>query len=184
MTVSPDPAKAILHGARLRLRPLRSEDAVALYSLFSEPAVTRYWSFAAWTCPAQAQAFIELRQSLDPQRVRSFAIALAASDELIGTLTLFLLGGQRAEIGYALAPASQGQGLAAEALRLAIAHAFGALRVQCIEADVDPRNRPSVRLLEGLGFRCVREVAERWRVGDEIGSSAIYELRAAAPPTG
>ena len=30
----------------------------------------------------------------------------------------------------------------------------------------------------------VREVAERWRVGDEIGSSAIYELRAAAPPTG
>lgn len=179
MTASPDAAMAILHGARLRLRPLRSDDASAVYTLFSDPAVTRYWSFAAWTRPAQAQAFIELRQSLDPNSVRTFAIALATSDELIGTLTLFLLAGQRAEIGYALAPAWQGQGLATEALRLAIAHAFDALGVQSIVADVDPRNRPSVRLIEGLGFHCVREEVERWRVGDEIGSSAIYELRAA-----
>lgn len=171
---------AILHGARLRLRPLRTDDAASLHALFSDPAVTRYWSFAAWTRPAQAQAFIELRQSLDPHSVQTFAIARRDSDELIGTLSLFLLAGNRAEIGYALKPAWQGRGLAAEALRLAAAYAFDVLAVQCIEADVDPRNRPSVRLLEGLGFRCVREVAERWRVGDEIGSSAIYELRAGA----
>lgn len=181
MTPFPEFASATLHGARLRLRPLRSDDADALYALFSDPAVTRFWSFAAWNRPAQALAFIELRQSLDPHSVQTFAIAWAASDALIGTLTLFLLADHRAEIGYALAPAWQGQGLAAEALRLAITHAFGTLGVRCIEADVDPRNRPSVRLLEGLGFRCVREEFERWRVGDEIGSSAIYQLRADAP---
>lgn len=175
----PEVATAILQGARLRLRPLRTDDAQALYTLFSDAAVTRYWSFAAWTRPAQALAFIELRRSLDPQRVQTFAIALGAGDDLIGTLTLFLLAGDRAEIGYALAPAWQGRGLAAEALRLAVAYAFDVLAVQCIEADVDPRNRPSVRLLEGLGFRCVREVPERWRVGGEIGSSAIYALRPA-----
>jgi ribosomal-protein-alanine N-acetyltransferase len=181
MITVPEYATVILHGARLRLRPLRMEDAQALYTLFSDPAVTRYWSFAAWTRPAQALAFIELRQSLDPQRVQTFAIALGAGDDLIGTLTLFLLAGNRAEIGYALAPAWQGRGMAAEALRLAVTHAFEALAVQCIEADVDPRNQPSVRLLEGLGFRCVRQVSERWRVGDEIGSSAIFQLRADAP---
>ena len=170
---------AILHSARLGLRPLRADDAPALYTLFSDPDVTRYWSFAAWTRPAQACAFIELRQSLDPQRVQTFAIALGPSDRLIGTLTLFLLDNGRAEIGYALAPAWQGQGLAAEALRIAVAHAFDTLGVQCIEADVDLRNQRSARLLEGLGFRCVREVPERWRVGDEAGPSAIYVLRPA-----
>lgn len=181
MTTVPEYATAVLNGARLRLRPLRTDDAHALYTLFSDPAVTRYWSFAAWNRPAQALAFIELRQSLDPQRVQTFAIASGPGDDLIGTLTLFLLAGNRAEIGYALAPAWQGRGMAAEALRLAVAHAFEALAVQCIEADVDPRNQPSVRLLEGLGFRCVRQVSERWRVGDEIGSSAIFQLRADAP---
>ncbi|GAB7522893.1 hypothetical protein PBS_18770 [Paraburkholderia sp. 2C] len=57
-----------------------------------------------------------------------------------------------------------------------IEHAFGTRRLRRIEADIDPRNGDSARLLERLGF--VREglVRERWVVGDEVSDSALYGL--------
>ena len=100
------------------------------------------------------------------------------SDRLIGTTTLFSLNGpqRRAEIGYSLGRASQGQGLAAEALRGAIGHAFSELGLERIEADVDPRNESSWRLLERLGFRREGLLRNRWRVDGEVNDSYIYGL--------
>ncbi|MNU11021.1 hypothetical protein D3C72_2585580 [compost metagenome] len=45
-----------------------------------------------------------------------------------------------------------------------------------MEADADPRNEPSWRLLEKLGF--VREglLRERWNVNNEICDTAFYGL--------
>ncbi len=166
--------------ARLRLRAFRMDDAEHLYALFSDPQITRFWSFAAWTTPAQATAFIQLRLSLPPQSVSSWAIAHLHNDQLIGTVSLFLLSGEprRGEIGYALIPAYQRQGLAQEALRLALSEAFETHGLQRVEADVDPRNQASWRLLEGLGFTLERIEPQRWRVGDEFADSAIYVLSA------
>lgn len=139
--------------------------------------MTRYWSFAAWTRRAQALDYLELRRSLRPPWVYCWAIVDPA-DVLIGTLTLFVLHGEPlcGEIGYALSPTHQGRGMAGEALRLAIEHAFMQLGLQRIEADVDPRNEPSWRLLERLGFRREALLHDRCRRGDEIGDAAIYGL--------
>ena len=43
---------------------------------------------------------------------------------------------------------------------------------------VDPRNRPSIRLLERFGFRLEGLLRARWRVSGEICDSAIYGLLA------
>lgn len=168
---------ALLHGTRIDLRPFRDADVDALYALYSDPRVTRYWSFPAWTRPAQALDYLELRRTLVPPAVHCWAIADAA-DTLIGTLSLFLLHGEtrRGEIGYALSPARQGQGLAGEALRLALDHAFTTLDLERVEADIDPRNVPSWRLLEGLGFRREALLHDRCRSGNEVGDAAIYGL--------
>jgi RimJ/RimL family protein N-acetyltransferase len=57
-------------------------------------------------------------------------------------------------------------------------HAFGALCLHRIEADVDPRNTPSLRTLERLGF--VREgyLRQRWAVGGERQDSVLLGLLA------
>ena len=57
-----------------------------------------------------------------------------------------------------------------------IEHAFGTLNLHRIEADIDPRNVASARLLERLGF--VREglLRDRWIVGGEVSDSALYGL--------
>ncbi|MCC6595314.1 MAG: GNAT family N-acetyltransferase, partial [Rhodanobacteraceae bacterium] len=96
------------------------------------------------------------------------------------TCSLFALSRDhaRAELGYALRPAYWRQGLATQMLTLALGHAFTALGLLRIEADVDPLNLASCRLLERLGF--VREglLRERWRVGGATQDSALYGLLA------
>ena len=53
---------------------------------------------------------------------------------------------------YAFAP-HQDQGLMTEGLRLVIADAFGRLRLHRLEANVQPGNKASRRLVRRLGFR-------------------------------
>jgi [ribosomal protein S5]-alanine N-acetyltransferase len=47
-----------------------------------------------------------------------------------------------------------------------------------VEADIDPRNRASLRLVEALGFRHEGTLRARYHVGGEIQDSAIYGLLA------
>jgi RimJ/RimL family protein N-acetyltransferase len=57
-------------------------------------------------------------------------------------------------------------------------HAFGTLGLHRVEADVDPRNDASLRLVERLGFRREGHLRERYFVAGEIQDSVIYGLLA------
>lgn len=163
---------------RLHLREVRDSDAAALFVLHSDAQVMRYWSSAVWTEPAQAQGLLERLRRDRAAGVLPWAMATREDDALIGTATLFNINPvhRRAEIGYALGSAHWGKGLGSEALRAVLRHAFGALQLERVEADTDPRNAPSLRLLEGLGF--VREglLRRRWFVADEWCDTAFYGL--------
>jgi len=63
-----------------------------------------------------------------------------------------------------------------EALPALIGHAFGAMDLNRLEADIDPRNAPSASVLERLGFRREGLLRERWIVNGEKSDSAIYGL--------
>ena len=107
--------------------------------------------------------------------------AIARDDDaLIGTCSLFEISpsNRRASLGYALTRAHWGMGHALEATRLAVAHAFGTMALHRLEADVDPRNAPSLRLLERLGFEREGLLRERWHVAGETQDSLIYGLLA------
>ncbi|WP_149196084.1 GNAT family N-acetyltransferase [Luteimonas suaedae] len=167
-----------LQGPRIRLRPHREDDLAAFFALYSDPEAMRYWSFPAWTDIAQARdRFAAALLSPGVDGTHAWAVA-GADDALIGGLTLFSIDGaqRRAEIGYALQSAHWGRGYAQEAMRLAIEYAFDALRLRRIEADIDPRNQGSCRLVERIGF--VREglLRQRWLVAGEITDTALYGL--------
>ena len=168
----------VVETARLRLRPYRPDDARDIFAVYSDAEVTRYWSFPAWTGLAQAQAYLTQRLALEPPSVIAWAVAERDSDRLVGTTTFFALDGPqcRAEIGYSLARSHHGRGLATEMLRGAIVHGFEVHGLERIEADVDPRNEPSWRLLEKLGFRREGLARNRWRVGGEVADSYLYGL--------
>lgn len=175
---APVHAPPCIEGERLRLRPYRADDVDAVYALYSDPAVTRYWSHPAWTTRQQAEEYIAARLSLETPAVHAWCVAERAGDAMIGTTTLFSLSGphRRAEIGYSLLSAHQGQGHALEALQLALSHAFDVLGLERIEADIDPRNSASIRLVERLGFRREGLLRQRWRVDGEVCDSYFYGL--------
>lgn len=171
----------LLTSERIRLRGFRADDLDGLYALYSDPAVTRYWSFPAWTQRAQAETLLQHAiESRSAEKILCWAIAENECDHLIGSLTLFNINRAqgRADIGYALHSMQWGKGHAKQALGLALDHAFGALALRRVEADIDPRNTASCKLIERLGFRHEGLLRERWLVDDALQDSAIYGLLA------
>lgn len=170
-----------LEAPRIRLRAHRPEDFEDFFALYSDPRVMRYWSFPAWTERSQAQPRFQSALAGRDARVRlCWAIATPGDDRLIGGVTLFAIdpAHRRAEIGYALAPPHWGHGHARAALAAVIGHAFDGMGLQRLEADIDPRNEASCRLVERLGFRREGLLRERWHVAGEACDSALYGLLA------
>ncbi|MCU0976550.1 MAG: GNAT family N-acetyltransferase [Steroidobacteraceae bacterium] len=151
----------------------------ALFAVFSDEQVMRYWSTLPMRDIAEARALLDdIRAGFQQRSLFQWGVARVGDDRVVGTCTLFNLDSRnrRAEIGYALARDCWGQGLMSEALGALIAYAFGPLDLLRLEADVDPRNGPSIRIVEKLGF--VREglLRERWHVGGEAQDSLILGL--------
>ena len=170
-----------LHSARLVLSPIRRDDAAALYALQSDAEVMRWWHHPAWTRPAEARAQID--DDLAAQATGSqlkLAVRESIDGPLLGICVVFALDRDalRAEIGYLLAPAQQGQGYMHEALQRVLDYLFQTLQLHRVEAEIDPRNAPSAHVLERLGF--VREglLRQRWRIQGQLSDSAVYGLLA------
>ncbi|MBB1259813.1 GNAT family N-acetyltransferase [Streptomyces alkaliterrae] len=64
------------------------------------------------------------------------------------------------EVVYALAPAHWGHGLGREIATAVLRHGFETLGLEQVHATVDARNEASLGLLDGLGFRRLRDVEE------------------------
>ena len=169
-----------LPAQRLRLRALTPDDTGDVFAVFADPLVMRYWSSPPMTSPDQAAGYIgQIRDWFASRGGLQWGIALADEDDrIIGTVTLcaFALEHRRCEIGYALGAEHWAQGYAGEALRRALAFAFGDLGLARIEADVDPRNEASIRLLERLRFQREGLLRARWRVAGEVQDALVYGL--------
>jgi ribosomal-protein-alanine N-acetyltransferase len=178
----PDFDTLTLHTGRLHLRPLRADDAAALFAIFSDPEVMRYWSTPSWPSVDEARALIErdARELPAGEHLR-LGIERQEDGRLIGTCSLFALVKQcrRAELGYGLLRAAWGQGYMHEALCALLGFGFDELGLNRVEADIDPRNQPSARSLERLGFSKEGFLRERWIVDGEVSDSALYGLLAA-----
>jgi ribosomal-protein-alanine N-acetyltransferase len=175
------PDGTLLVRARVRLRPLDEPDAPAVLALYSDPETMRYLARPRMSELAHADELIaKSREGYADGRLLQLALERTADGAFLGLALLFNFnkGSARAEIGYALATAHRSQGYMIEALAALIDHAFGALALNRLEADIDPRNIASARLLERLGFAPEGVLRERWIVAGEPSDSRMYGLLA------
>lgn len=162
-SASPDPLPSL--GPRIMLRRLRVDDLAAFQAYRAEPELGQY---QGWTPMADevARAFLA-QMAMQPFGLRGAWLQLGiverAGERLIGDIGLCLSAPgqpQQAELGFTLAGAWQGRGLAVEAVRVALALLFGHSEIERVVAITDVRNTASVRLLRAVGMRlCATEAA-------------------------
>jgi ribosomal-protein-alanine N-acetyltransferase len=169
-------------GSSLRLRWLTAADLAALYAIFSDAEVTRYWGSARFTKLADAEALLESIQShFRARTLFQWGIELADGDsagQIIGTCTLAHIDpvNRRGELGFALGRSHWGHGYARTAAAAVLAFAFEQLQLHRVSADTDPRNAASIRTLEKLGFRREGLLREHYHVTGEIQDALLFGL--------
>jgi RimJ/RimL family protein N-acetyltransferase len=150
---------------RVGLRLLERSDLTALMRMNGDPEVTRFLPYATWADERDAEAWFTRMQAVQAGgSAWQFVVVDRALGEAVGTCLLFRWdeGSARAELGYALARSHWGRGVMREALGALIGCAFGPMALRRLEAEVDPRNAASCRLLLGLGFATEGLRRERW----------------------
>ena len=170
-----------LHTTRLRLRPVAQTDAAALFAIFSDPRVARFLSRPPW--PDMDAAHARIARDMDAMhggKYLSLGMERLDNGQLVGECSLFNLMEQcrRAEIGYSLGFAAWGQGFMHEALSALLTHGFADMKLNRVEADIDPRNLASAKSLERLGFQKEGHLRERWIVDGEVSDTGLYGLLA------
>jgi RimJ/RimL family protein N-acetyltransferase len=164
---------------RVRLRHLDEGDIASLFAIYSDPEATRYLARPRMTERTHAEEMLA-RIKTGYADGTSLQLAIERRDDgaFLGVCLLFnfVERGRRAEIGYILGRTHWSKGYAGEALPALVDHAFGALDLNRLEADVDPRNGASVRVLARLGFAQEGILRERWMVRGEPSDSALYGL--------
>jgi RimJ/RimL family protein N-acetyltransferase len=143
--------------ARTRLRRL-SEADLPRFQAYRNDAETGRWQGWHPMDDAAAQAFLQdvaTSPFCTPGQWFQLGIAERDSDALIGDIGVQLHGGAglMAELGFTLAPAAQGRGLATEAVGAMVGWLLAHSPAQRVVAVADTRNLASLRLLQRLGLR-------------------------------
>ena len=131
----------------MRLRAVTAADAGELLE------ISVYDGVAART-EAEARAQLE-RIAGDQARGETvhWAIEDATTGALVGTVGFYrAFADGVGEVGYVLRPAHRKRGLMTEAVGLAVAFGFDALRLGAVAAHTDATNRASIAVLERCGF--------------------------------
>jgi RimJ/RimL family protein N-acetyltransferase len=151
----------------LQLRPFTLADVPALYAMSKEPLLGRFIPDQVYRDLAHAEqvarALIEMAAHRDP-RTQPFVLGVEHAGALVGHVGLSKARGS-VEIGYAIAEALHGRGLATEAVSAMSSWALAELGLPEVLGIVAAANAPSCRVLEKAGFT---------RTGEEPAGTLVY----------
>ena len=140
---------------RLILRQLKIEDENEIFLLRSDEEVAKFLDRPRVKNIDEARQFIyKISDGIAKNEWILWAITLKNENKLIGTICLWNISEEHsnAEIGYELLPHYQGKGIMQEALTIAVEYGFKNMKLQSIEAFVDPDNLASIKLIKRNSF--------------------------------
>lgn len=181
------PDQPIIETKRLILRLLEKDDLPALFAVNGDDEVFRYSPRESWKTPADGEAWLaRVMAHRESGATMQFVIVLRDGGSPIGTLAVFHFEESvgSAEIGYVLGREHWGKGLMKEALAAFVEFAFKTLRLKRLEAELDPRNAASVKVLERVGF--TREGLRRrnYLQKGEVTDTGLYGMLSQDPRPG
>ncbi|XXX76987.1 GNAT family N-acetyltransferase [Sorangium sp. So ce134] len=169
----------VLATPRLTLRSIEPGDVERIFRIQSDPEVVRYSGRGPDGSLAAAERRIEtiLAGVREYTSIR-WGITLKESGELVGTGGFWRWNKPHrwAEIGYELLPEFWNRGIMTEALRAVIRFGFESMELHRVEAQIDPDNRASARVLERLGFALEGRHRQNWYYDERFTDTEVYGL--------
>lgn len=169
----------VLETERLKLRQMVISDAEAVFKLRTDDEVLKYLLRDKPNSMEEVIAFIER----DHEAFRAgdsiwWAIELKESPGFIGNVGFRFTKKEhyRAETGYSIMSEHFGKRIVSEALPVILDYAFKIIGFHSIEANIDPQNQASKKLLLNNGFVKEAHFKEDYFYKGAFYDSAIYSL--------
>jgi len=164
---------------RLVLRRILMEDAQALFEMRSDERVMQFLDRPRAKSIADAENLIRLiDHDIENNIGITWGVSLTGTSRLIGTMGFWNITKAhfRAEIGYLLHPDFQGKGLMIESAKKTINFGFREMGLHSIEANINPNNLRSAKMLENCGFVKEAHFRENYYYDGKFLDSVIYSL--------
>ena len=158
----------------ISLRPLTSDDLEYFYLWASDPEVAKSMTWEAYTSRVDAEKFLKEIAENHP-----WFKAICLDGIPIGSITLTQEKGCsscHAELGYVLAKAYWGKNITTAAVKLAISNGFNDLKINRIEAFVDPDNIASQKVLIKSGMHCEGLLKNHTIFKGKLRDSYLYSI--------
>ncbi len=162
---------------RIRLRPPALTDVDAITAAVQDPAIPRFTRIPSPYQRADAVAWVGAATSAWRRGDEAgFVIVECGTEALLGGIGVHQLRGTDGPpfVGYWVAAAARGRGVATRALRLVVGWAFGPLGLDQLTAWVFSDNPVSPRVLEAVGFR--RDPGEPAALAHATGPRPAYHF--------
>ncbi len=169
----------VLTTERLTLRAVEKTDANEIFFLRSDNRVLQYLDKAPEKSVDETLAFIERIQK-DQANNDGILWGITLKDDplIIGSIGYWRMQKEhyRAEIGYTLHPGQQGKGMMQEAMNAVLQYGFEAMKLHSVEANINPENIASMKVLEKCGFVKEAYFKENYYYDGKFIDSVIYSL--------
>jgi [ribosomal protein S5]-alanine N-acetyltransferase len=164
---------------RLLFRQFRISDAKELFELRSNDEVMRFMDTTKFKSIQDAEKMINnVLDDYKNQKGINWAIIETSTNAFIGYFGFWKMMPEhcRGEIGYALNAGSWGKGYMTETLRVMMRFGFDSIKLHSVEANVNPENINSIKLLEKTGFSKEAHFKENYLFNGKFLDSIIYSL--------
>lgn len=168
-----------LETKRLCLRRMHPSDVNEIQALRSDPEIMRYIPRPLIKTKEEALEFIEtMDANINANSLINWAITTKENDLLIGMIGFYRMKPEdyRSEVGYILSANFHGQGIITEALERVIEFGFDEMKLNSIEAVIDPKNSGSEKVLLKNNFVKEGHFKEHIFFEGEFLDSVFYSL--------
>ncbi|MFI5219636.1 MAG: GNAT family N-acetyltransferase [Bacteroidia bacterium] len=169
----------VLETERLLLRKFRIEDASDFFAQRTNDEVWKYIDKPKTQSVEEALELInKILAAFENNEGIAWVMEIKETKKNIGNISFwrFEKENHRAEIGYLLLPEYWGKGIMKEAIDAIVDYGFKNIRIHSIEANVNPKNKASLKLLEKSGFVQEGYFKENYFFNGKFYDSAIFSL--------
>lgn len=169
----------ILKSERLLYRELHLNDASDLYFIESNDDVVKYMDkYKMESIEASKKYIKSCTENYKKREAIEWTIIEKNTNQYIGTIGFWKIIPEhcRGEIGYSLNPKYWKRGYMSESLKIIVHFGFSELNLHSVEANVNPKNANSIKLLERFGFKKEGYFRENFLFDNKFIDTVTYSL--------